>query len=851
MPESISRTLQLIIDPSQARTGAQAVKKEMLGVETSINRGQLAVNRLSGAFRAMAGIIPMIGAGAAVYKTVNIIREYDRQLAATSSVVKATAEEIRTLDRTARELGSKTAFTATQAQSALETLLRSGRSVSEAVTMAGDALNLAVAEQLTMDEASGFLTDTLKIMNLEVERSANVADLYSKTASSANTTVRELGAAMVSAGAVARQFGWDLETTFGILAAWAEQGTRGGEAGTAFRSVFPKLLKADTIATAKGVLDELGIKYEDIDPTRNDPEKIVRTLGEAGLTLAQANKLVEVEMGVKLMQLVANYDLVGQKIREVGDYHGETARKAEVMADTITGKWNKVKSVVEAVILSKADENDIATVMKDALDFSADLISVLGGVAGEMDKVNTSAATFGEFLREHGQTLLALGVGFKTGGVYGALAAVGGLTAYRAYDVSSEIREQRLIGQGLDSQLEYLNNPTGYEGGPRTTGWGEVDQSILDIVKSQEAKDQAIIERLNPQRPGVTFGAQYGAPSMSLGQAASQTSDTTTVSGQIAIQPTTPVVPPPSYETFGGYAGGLYEDTGGRTVYGEEDLAAYESIVGWEEEYGDLLERNDSLLGQQSETLEGMKEQYERIQQAKRDMPSETERLILLEEELAQKIRLQESALANVAEGARIYREELSGVKTVAYEVAQAFVQVENQITEAFMSGEFHGRKFFNSILDSVRRLATEKLISEPIVGVISSTIGSIAGGLWGGGGAAPVSGGPLGPGGGGLAEIGGYTDGLLTHTVASAYSFAGAPSFASGGRPDGIPIVAHPNEVVIPLPDGRSVPTTQVGGGGGMVFAPRYTTLVVPGVSDATSFSQSRGRLLRSVRGI
>lgn len=101
------------------------------------------------------------------------------------------------------------------------------------------------------------------------------------------------------------------------------------------------------------------------------------------------------------------------------------------------------------------------------------------------------------------------------------------------------------------------------------------------------------------------------------------------------------------------------------------------------------------------------------------------------------------------------------------------------------------------------------------------------------------------------MAEIGGYTDGLLTHTVASAYSFAGAPSFASGGRTDGIPIIAHPNEVVIPLPDGRSVPTTQVGGGGGMVFAPRYTTLVVPGVSDATSFSQSRGRLLRSVRGI
>lgn len=905
MPDSIQRTVRLVMDPTGVRSGARVSQQALRGVERDATRAQLGVHGIANAFRSLTALVPMIGVGAGMYKTLGVIQSYDKQLASTSSVVKATAEEIELLDETARELGSKTSFTATQAQGALETLMRSGRTATEATMMAKDALDLAIAEQLEMNESAGFLTDTLKIMNLEVERSTDVADLYSKTASSANTTVRELGAAMVDAGAVSRQFNWDIEKTFGILAAWADQGTRGSEAGTAFRSVFPKLLKADTNKVARQALEEIGVDFEDIDPTKNDPEQILRTLGEAGLTLAQANKLVEVEMGVKLMQLVANYEKVGQKIKEVGDYHGETARKASIMAETISGKWAKVQSSIEAVILKFSGEKSIDKTIENALDWSADFIVSLGGVADAMGEVNEEAAELGKWFREHGQTILAGLAGFKFGGPWGAVAGVGALAAYRTYDYTGNILEEKERGRSIDDIIS------------SASGDLTLDRSKLDKESLAAFGPRVIeaIEKEDERRAKIRLGAVAQPAGETVRILSNEEADAvrkSIIGGAFEIPRTEQKVAPPIFtmpysknpkdwgidpSSVAGTVNPLkpsqptetaaldllpeMPEVAGTARMNLHDPAVAEEIAKrakekteWEEKYKDLLEQNQGILDGHVDTLDGMKKTYETIQRAKEQMPEQAERLAAIEDEIEQKIRLQESALANVAEGTRMYREELSGVKTMAWEVAQMFQTVENQIVEAFLAGEFQAKKFFKTVLDMVTRMSVEKFVAEPIMNVIGSVVGSIAGGIGGGassGGSVSYAGGmtkSFASGGYtdfGLTETyvapsifttaasmasGGYTENSLTRTVASAYSFAGAPSFADGGRPDGIPIIAHSNEAVVQLNDGRAIPVDLRGeSGGGMVFAPRYTTVVVPGVSDATSFNQSKGRLIRSLR--
>lgn len=90
-------------------------------------------------------------------------------------------------------------------------------------------------------------------------------------------------------------------------------------------------------------------------------------------------------------------------------------------------------------------------------------------------------------------------------------------------------------------------------------------------------------------------------------------------------------------------------------------------------------------------------------------------------------------------------------------------------------------------------------------------------------GGAEATAAGGGGDSGGGGGTVGGFLYGGLTNSSArSSYrvskaAFAGAPAFASGtpNTSGGFPAILHPDEAVIPLPDGRTVPVSLSGGGG------------------------------------
>lgn len=70
-----------------------------------------------------------------------------------------------------------------------------------------------------------------------------------------------------------------------------------------------------------------------------------------------------------------------------------------------------------------------------------------------------------------------------------------------------------------------------------------------------------------------------------------------------------------------------------------------------------------------------------------------------------------------------------------------------------------------------------------------------------------------------GAFKYGGLTSrSARSHVRVPSSAFIGAPAFAGGtaNTSGGIPSILHPNEAVIPLPDGRTVPVSLSGGGGG-----------------------------------
>lgn len=87
---------------------------------------------------------------------------------------------------------------------------------------------------------------------------------------------------------------------------------------------------------------------------------------------------------------------------------------------------------------------------------------------------------------------------------------------------------------------------------------------------------------------------------------------------------------------------------------------------------------------------------------------------------------------------------------------------------------------------------------------------------------------------GGGVAVDGFRYGGLTNNAARSRYNvstaaFANAPAFASGtpNTSGGFPAILHPNEAVVPLPDGRTIPVALSGGAGGQAGNPADTILL------------------------
>jgi hypothetical protein len=135
---------------------------------------------------------------------------------------------------------------------------------------------------------------------------------------------------------------------------------------------------------------------------------------------------------------------------------------------------------------------------------------------------------------------------------------------------------------------------------------------------------------------------------------------------------------------------------------------------------------------------------------------------------------------------------------------------------------------------------ATESFTSE-----IEKMIQKLASGLGDGGG----EGGLLGGAGellGGLFEEGGVSTSPVAFGSASASFWHGAPAYAEGtpNTSGGMPAILHPNEAVVPLSRGRSIPVELNGGGDSHTNTQNVVHVHVDGANDYHAFRRSKGQI-------
>ncbi len=366
--------------------------------------------------------------GAIAVAAVNVGKEFETAMSQVQAtmLIDTTTEEgaaaFATLEDAARECGRTTAFSATEAAEALNYLALAGYDADQAATALPTVLKLAGAGAMDLARASDMVTDSMSALGLEAtEANLNTfADQLAQTASKANTSVSQLGEAILTVGGTAKGLAGgttELNTALGIL---ADNSLKGAEGGTHLRNMILSL--QSPTGDASKALSQLGVDVYDAQGNMRGLNDIFKDLqsGMEGMTNAQKDSIIST--------LFNKTDLTA----------------ANAMLSNCTDRWDELSAAIEnsagacedmySIQLDNLD-GDIKILQSGLSDLGISIYQDLNGPLRSMTQLATGMVE-------------ELSAAYSEGGMEGMVGAIGGCLS-EAVNVIAGYAPQ-VVSMGVD-----------------------------------------------------------------------------------------------------------------------------------------------------------------------------------------------------------------------------------------------------------------------------------------------------------------------------------------------------------------------------------------------------------------
>lgn len=380
--------------------------------------------------------------GAMGIAAINTGREFEgamSQVAATMLIDKTTAEgqkAFETLENAARECGASTAFSATEAAKALNYLALAGYDADKAATALPTVLKLAGAGAMDLAAASDMVTDSMSALGIEATEAnlTQFSDQLAQTASKANTSVAQLGEAILTVGGTAKGLAGgttELNTALGIL---ADNGLKGAEGGTHLRNIILSLQNPTDKAAAS--LKSLGVDVYDAQGNMRGLNDVFKDLQGAmdGMDNASKDTILstlfnKTDLTAANAMLANCTDRFDELSASIENSAGACENMYAIQLDNLNGDINILKSGLS--------------------DLGISIYQDLNGPLREMTQLATSMV--GE-----------LSEAYKSGGMEGMVGAVGGCMA----EVVNTIADYapQVVSMGVDLLENFISGITDNSG---------------------------------------------------------------------------------------------------------------------------------------------------------------------------------------------------------------------------------------------------------------------------------------------------------------------------------------------------------------------------------------------------
>lgn len=351
---------------------------------------------VSSALAPLASFNGLLTGGGIALATKSMVSNYDefnRSLTNSISIMDGVDEAMRKrLAQAAIDTAKTTKFAANDIAKSFMYLASSGLDAEQSLATMPVVAKFAQAGNFELENATNLLADAQSALGLKVKNTTQnmknlrrVSDVLVKGNIISNSSVEDLSKALTNKAAAAiRALGKDMEEGVAVLAAFADQGTKGEEAGTGLNIVLRDLQNA-ALANGEAFKKNNIAVFDGAGEMRNIAA-IVADMEQAlnGLTDAQ-RKTTMTQLGFTDKSIAFTEILIGtsSKIREfekalrsAGGATEQIVAKNmtpfEASLQRLRGVWNELAQVVGPPILNTLSRfnDNIAAITNTMLEFA-------------------------------------------------------------------------------------------------------------------------------------------------------------------------------------------------------------------------------------------------------------------------------------------------------------------------------------------------------------------------------------------------------------------------------------------------------------------------------------------------
>ena len=427
----------------------------------------------------------------------------DQMMGETATVQLSWGEFTGNLREYAQEMGANTVFSATQAAEALNYMALAGYDTQKSMETLPSVLNLAAAGAMDLASASDMVTDAETALGLAdkttadgIPRTTALIDEMARTASKTNTSVSQLGSAILTIGGTAKLLNGgmvemadgteraydgttELSTALGLL---ADNGIKGSAAGTSLRNILSSI----SSGKFEKSFGELGVSAYDSEGKLRSLKDILADMNSVmgDMTDQEKTGIINSTFNQRDLKSVnALLATTGDRWDEITlallDSKGAAEEMAKTQLDNLAGDITLFKSALEGAQIALSDK--VSPSLRDFVKLGTEGVSEFteklrsGDLIGAIESIGTSIGSMAgevikrvpDLIRAGGALLAGLvqGIGQAASQVdfkYAVVPLILGLT-YKIRDAAGELTTAGIelikgLGNGISDNSSYLTS---------------------------------------------------------------------------------------------------------------------------------------------------------------------------------------------------------------------------------------------------------------------------------------------------------------------------------------------------------------------------------------------------------